>query len=72
MNLNLDYLLEKLWDKLELVRIYTKKKGAQPDFGDPLILTTDRGGCTVRGAIEQIHRDLIKDFSHAHVWGKSA
>ena len=25
MNLNMDYLLEKMWEKLALVRVYTKK-----------------------------------------------
>ena len=25
--LNLDYLLEKMWEKLELVRVYTKRRG---------------------------------------------
>jgi ribosome-interacting GTPase 1 len=25
MNLNMDYLLELIWDKLALVRVYTKK-----------------------------------------------
>lgn len=26
MRLNLDYLLEKIWEKLDLVRVYTKKR----------------------------------------------
>jgi len=25
LNLNMDYLLEKIWEKLALVRVYTKK-----------------------------------------------
>ncbi len=39
MQLGIDILLEKLWSLLGLVRVYTKKKGCLPDFGDPLILT---------------------------------
>lgn len=38
MHLNLDYLLEILWDYLQLIRVYTKKPGAPPDFDDGLIL----------------------------------
>jgi len=51
MNLGIDVLLERIWDMLGLVRIYTKKKGHQPDFSDPLILTTGRDGITVKSAI---------------------
>lgn len=71
MNLGIDILLEKIWDTLGLVRVYTKKKGNPPDFGDPLILTTGRHGVTIKSAIMQIHRNLIKDLSYAFVWGKS-
>ena len=51
MNLGIDILLEKLWDMLALVRIYTKKKGCSPDFTDPLILTKGRNGTNVKAAI---------------------
>ncbi|KAA0183382.1 hypothetical protein HAZT_HAZT006536 [Hyalella azteca] len=44
MKLNLDYLLERLWESLAMLRIYTKKPGSPPDFGDPIIM---RGGSTV-------------------------
>lgn len=33
MNLNMDYLLEKIWEYLALVRVYTKKPGNAPDLG---------------------------------------
>ena len=56
---------------LGLVRVYTKKKGCQPDFTDPLILTQGRNGTTVRAAIMQIHKSLLKDLNYAFVWGKS-
>lgn len=38
MKLNLDYMLEALWEALQLIRVYTKKPGAPPDFDDGLIL----------------------------------
>lgn len=38
---------------------------------DPLVLTKDRNGCTVKSAVEQIHRDLLKEFSYSLVWGRS-
>jgi len=47
MSLGLDLLKEKLWEMLNLVRVYTKRKGSPPDLEDPLILTKGRGGYTV-------------------------
>merc|ERR1719310_631265 len=36
---NYDSLLEKMWDYLKLIRIYTKPKGQLPDYEQPVILT---------------------------------
>lgn len=33
MKLNMDYMVEKIWEYLALVRIYTKKPGSAPDLG---------------------------------------
>ena len=52
MNLGIDILLEKIWEQLGLVRVYTKRTGLQPDFSDPLILTAGRGGVTIKAALE--------------------
>jgi ribosome-interacting GTPase 1 len=71
MKLNFDGLLEKIWEHLDLVRVYTKKANENPDFGDPIVLTNDRNGCSVKSVCEQIHRDLPKEFKYAKVWGKS-
>ena len=59
MRLNLDFLLEKIWEKLDLVRVYTKKRSCLPDFDDPIILAIDRNGLTVKSVCDQIHRDLV-------------
>lgn len=68
MKLNFDGLLERIWEHLDLVRVYTKKANEQPDFSDPIVLTNDRNGCTVRSVCEQIHKDLPKEFKYAKVW----
>jgi uncharacterized protein len=50
--LGIDILIDKLWEQLGLVRVYTKRKGqAMPDFNDALILTTGRHGLTVKAAV---------------------
>jgi len=72
MGLGLDYLLEKIWEKLELVRVYTKRKGDHPDFDDPIILTKGRKGCDIKAICNTIHKDFINEFKYALVWGRSA
>eukprot|EP01127_Copromyxa_protea_P012165 TRINITY_DN3136_c0_g1_i1.p1 TRINITY_DN3136_c0_g1~~TRINITY_DN3136_c0_g1_i1.p1 ORF type:complete len:423 (-),score=88.24 TRINITY_DN3136_c0_g1_i1:39-1256(-) len=71
LNLGIDYLLEAMWENLGLVRVFTKKKGHQPSFDEPLVLTEGRGGITVHDAILQIHHDLLDNFKYALVWGTS-
>lgn len=72
-NLNLDGLKERIWQELELVRVYTKKKGMFPEFKDPLIMTPQRGNktCTVENAVGMLHKTLLDDFKCALVWGAS-
>src|SRR5690625_1356239 len=69
MGLNLDYLLDKCWEYLNLCRVYTKKRGEAPDFHDALILRN--GKQSVENACQTVHRDLAKQFKYALVWGQS-
>lgn len=41
MNLNMDYLVEKIWEYLALVRVYTKKPGNAPDLGSYIFMFVD-------------------------------
>uniref|UniRef100_A0AAR2JZ83 Developmentally regulated GTP binding protein 2 n=1 Tax=Pygocentrus nattereri TaxID=42514 RepID=A0AAR2JZ83_PYGNA len=68
MKLNLDYLLEQLWEYLALICLYTKKRGERPDFGDPIIM---RRAATVEHVCHRIHRTLASQFKYALVWGTS-
>jgi len=71
--LNLDGLVERMWQELDLRRIYTKKKGMFPDFADPLVITPQRGDktCTVENAVGMLHKTLLDEFKSALVWGSS-
>jgi ribosome-interacting GTPase 1 len=31
-----------MWDEMGLVRVYTKPQGQQPDFSEPVVLSTVR------------------------------
>ncbi|OQV12091.1 Developmentally-regulated GTP-binding protein 2 [Hypsibius exemplaris] len=68
MKLNLDYLLEMMWENLDLLRIYTKKPGKHPDFTDSIIL---RRGATVEHVCHSVHRTLAAQVKYALVWGTS-
>lgn len=64
----LDKLGEVLFNILEIIRVYTKQPNKEPD-PDPLILEK---GATVIEAAGRIHKDLVKRFRYAKVWGPSA
>lgn len=68
MKLNLDFLLEVIWDYLALIRVYTKKRGERPDFEGGLIL---RRAATVEHVCHTIHRTLVSQFKYCLVWGTS-
>ncbi|RIB04186.1 developmentally regulated GTP-binding protein 2 [Gigaspora rosea] len=68
MDLNLDYLVEQVWKYLNLLRIYTKKRGEYPDLEGGLIV---RQGATVEHVCHAIHRSLVEEFRYALVWGTS-
>lgn len=69
--LNIDGMLNAIWDRLSLVRIYTKKRGCAPDFSDPIVLTRKRRGITIESVCDHLHKDFKKDFKYALVWGRS-
>lgn len=71
MRLGLDSLLARMWDEMALCRVYTKKVGHKPDFGDPVVLTVARGGTTVEALCRQLHNSLAREFAYALVWGRS-
>ncbi|RYP51810.1 hypothetical protein DL769_010758 [Monosporascus sp. CRB-8-3] len=66
---NIDELMEAMWDKLKLVRVYTKPKGKMPDYSSPVVLRATR--CTVEDFCNQIHRSIVEQFKTAIVYGKS-
>ena len=55
---NVDELLEMMWEKLNLVRVYTKPKGKMPDYTAPVVLRAKR--CTVEDFVSLI-ADVIDD-----------
>lgn len=69
-NWNLDGLLECIWDHLNFVRLYTKPRGQVPDYNAPVILKKTPQP-TVETFCNRIHRQMMKKFKYAWVWGTS-
>lgn len=62
-------LKERIWGKLNLMRIYMKSVGKPPDMKKPLII---RKGSKVRDVAESIHKDFARNLEYARIWGPSA
>ncbi len=59
---------KEVFDHFDLIKIYTKKPGKEPDKENPLVL---KRGSTVQNAGEEIHRDFSEKLKYAKVWGTS-
>jgi uncharacterized protein len=68
-NINIDALKEAIYDKLDFIRIYLRPKRGEPDYKEPMII---RNGSTVADVCNKLHRNMIKDFKFAQIWGNSA
>jgi len=66
---NLDELLEKMWAYLDLIRVYTKPKGQIPDYNSPVVMRSMHN--SVEDFCNRIHKQIIKQFKYALVWGSS-
>lgn len=67
-NINLDTLVRRIWDYLDLIRVFTQPRG-QPIDPEPLVLSANR--CTVKDFCEKIHTSILQTFKFAWVTGTS-
>lgn len=66
---NIDKLKDLIFDRLHFIRIYLKEINKKADLEVPMVL---KGGVTLRAVCEHIHKDFVRKFKFARVWGKSA
>ncbi|KAJ5743010.1 Ribosome-interacting GTPase 2 [Penicillium manginii] len=69
LDLGVQEVVERIWKELRLMRLYTKRKGVDPDFSEAMIVRRDS---TIEDVCDSIHRTLKDTFKHALVWGASA
>jgi hypothetical protein len=65
---NLDTLKEKIFQELDLIRIYMRPKGEETDYEEPLIV---KRGSSIEDIADKIHGELKRDLRYTRVWGKS-
>ncbi len=67
-NEGIEELKQKIFDNLDIIRVYTKEPGKKPT-SRPVVL---RRGSDIKRVAEKIRQDYVKRFLFARVWGKSA
>ncbi len=75
---NAEEIKKKIWSILGLIRVYTKEPGKKPPKIEggkppssgqkPMVL---KSGATVGDAVADIHKDFLKFFRFARIWGST-
>ena len=55
-----------LFERLEIIRVYSKPTGKEPDLSAPFVL---KEGSTVAEFAGKVHRDFSERLKSARVWG---
>jgi len=56
----------KIYQVLDIIRVYTKAPGKKPDFTDPIVLNR---GSTLEDAAAEVHKDFAAKMKYARIWG---
>jgi len=64
---NLDKLQQLVFNQLDIIRVYAKPPGEEPDHSAPFVL--QRGGSVAEFA-GHVHKDFVEKLKAARVWGK--
>ncbi len=63
----LDRLKQTIFERLEIIRVYSKAPGKKPDLADPFTL---KKGSTVEDFAAKVHKDFLKHLKLAKIWGQ--
>jgi ribosome-interacting GTPase 1 len=66
---NFDRLKRLVYERLEIIRVYARPPGKEPDLERPFVL---KKGSTVAELARKVHRDFYENLKSARVWGSSA
>ena len=65
---NLSGFLKKIYEISDLIRVYTKSPGKEPDLNSPFVLQKES---TLEDLAAEIHKDFVTRLKFAKLWGKS-
>jgi ribosome-interacting GTPase 1 len=65
---NLEQLKRVVFERLGVIRIYSKAPGKQPDLSAPFVLEK---GSTVEEFARKVHKDFFENLKTARVWGSA-
>jgi hypothetical protein len=63
---NLEELKKKIFQMLDVIRVYTKEPGGKPDMTEPIIMER---GSTLEMAAAAIHKSFAQRMKYARIWG---
>ena len=65
---NLKALMEKVYLTADIIRVYTKSPGKEPDLNTPFVLPKES---TLEILANKIHKDFSEKMKYAKIWGKA-
>lgn len=65
---NLERLKRAVFEQLDVIRVYAKPPGREPDLSTPFVL---RKGSTVEEFAGKVHQDFVANLKTARVWGSA-
>jgi small GTP-binding protein len=67
MGFNIERMKQVIFDKLEIMRIYSKAPGEDPDLSVPFVMKV---GSTIDELAGKVHQDFARNLKAARVWGQ--
>lgn len=64
---NLEQFKQAIYDGLQIMRVYSKPPGKDPDLSSPFVLPR---GATVEEFAGKVHKDFLTELKAARVWGQ--
>ena len=64
--IGLEELKLKIYQMLDIIRVYTKTPGKKPDFTEPIVL---KRGSKLEDAASEVHKDFATRLKYARIWG---
>jgi ribosome-interacting GTPase 1 len=65
---NLEALKRRIFERLDVLRIYSKVPGKEPDRTSPFVC---KKGSTVEDFAAKVHKDFVENLKGARVWGRA-